>query len=252
MTMSDVFKVRFDGLEWWARDAFEEMAPDYQRVLLWPLVAGAPPEKHVGPSLCVPAHLVERVGDIPPEPPVGTVLWDDDDLAWVHERGAGGGLPEWWSPKVTMWSNWHALRHPLHPYPRAARDEIERLTAKVAEGQRLVEEMAPVLIERDVLTAQLADARNAGTDIAEERDVATAEIERLTVHLRAKDAHAVTMATQIKRLRAERDAAQSAHGQACAAADELQRRIDRFLPEIEDNFGLHSRWRAILRGEVDQ
>jgi hypothetical protein len=237
--MSDVFRARFDGLEWWARDAFEEMAPDYQRVLLWPLVAGSvPPEKHVGPSLCVPAHMVERVEDIPPEPTEpGTVMYDREGVAW--QRGPAG----WYGTDGsggTVRSNWHALRHPLHPYPRAAREEIERLTAKVAEGQRLVEEMAPVLIERDVLTAQLADAKNAGTDIAEERDVATAEIERLTAERDRLEWAAV---------RADKEKAR---------ADELQRRIDRALSVVDDP-GYWSAYNVtrpklahILRGEVDQ
>jgi hypothetical protein len=254
MTMaSDVFKARYRGVEWWAREV-DAIAPDLRRAHLWPRVAEVPPHDAMGPSLVVPFDDVERVEDIPPEPRDARVLYDRDDTPWMRNESLGR-----WVSRHSAESYRTLVRDrgPLHPYPRAARAEIERLTAErdeataevTAESTRFAE------VERLLRVAQeqLADARNAGTDIAEERDVATAEIERLTVHLKAKDAHAVEMATQIKRLRAERDAAQSAHGQACAAADELQRRIDRAIRQLE-GFGrdFSVRALAILRGEVDQ
>jgi hypothetical protein len=239
MTMaSDVFKARFDGGEWWAQSG------NYKDSRIDLFADRSDLEVVLGAYMTVPAHMVVRVEDIPPEPTEpGVVMYDREGVAWLRaERGDDKAMGNWTSPLATDllpasmragdWVRWPTLvreRGPLHPYPPAAREEIERLTA------------------------QLADARNAGTDIAEERYVATAEIERLTVHLKAKDAHAVEMAAQIKRLRAERNAAQSAHGQACAAADELQRRIDRALDELAS---LRHRTVDIaisfLRGEVDQ
>jgi hypothetical protein len=211
MTMSDVFKARFDGREWWATPYPEAVDT---RVELRPGAADKATQHIMEPSLIVPERLVERVGDIPPEPPVGTVLWEteelrgelDEDVAWVHERQGIGGRGDWWSPCLETWSRWRELRHPLHPYPRAARDEIERLTA-----------------ERD---AAIETGRAVGMD--EWR------------------AHAAT-------LKHERDLALSAHGQACAAADELQRRIDRARELLSQSprRWLTSTLDRILRGEVE-
>jgi hypothetical protein len=202
MTMSEVFRARFDGREWWATlsdgggavgEVADMLLGDCERPGFGAVQAFS--------NLTVPAHMVERVEETPPEPKTpGTVIYDADDVAWQRDHTTA--LP-WrsFSRSGRDDRDWRDLKRPTHPYPRAAREEIERLT----------------------------------------------------VHLKAKDAHNVEMATQIKRLRAERDAAQSAHGQACAAADELQRRIDRALDELAS---LRHRTVDIavsfLRGEVDQ
>jgi hypothetical protein len=186
---------------------------------------------------------VKRIEDIPPEPRDARVLYDRDDTPWMRNESLGR-----WVSRHSAESYRTLVRDrgPLYPYPRAAREEIERLTAKVAEGQRLVEEMAPVLIERDVLTAQLADAKNAGTDIAEERDVATAENERLTRELEV--AIRLMLRSGDRAVDAAREAVQQKR-----RADELQRRIDRAIRQLE-GFGrdFSVRALAILRGEADQ
>jgi hypothetical protein len=103
--------------------------------------------------------------------------------------------------------------------------EVEELREKVAEGQRLVEEMAPVLIERDALRAEVESLRAA-------RDSSASDAEGITEDL--------------YRARRQRDRFE-------AERDELQDRIDRTLAlkpsntrDMVDTFYQQGR---ILRGE---
>jgi hypothetical protein len=124
MTMSDVFRARFDGLEWWAREDLDSGVALFTSR-----------EPGIMASYRVPAHMVERVEDIPPEPTEpGTVMYDRDDVSWRRNTG-----DEWSGIPVNEF-NFHAWptlvrdHGPLHPYPRAAREEIERLTAERDEA----------------------------------------------------------------------------------------------------------------------
>lgn len=145
--MSEVFKVRFDGREWWAWHQ-----QPIRRLWLYgsrqQAVSGlgdwthAFSTLHAATTLSEWPSVVERVEELPPEPPAGTVLWDEDDVACVRDHdlwtrysldGDSTGLGE-----TLTWRVLSRKHGPLHPYPRAAREEIERLTARIDGALRYV------------------------------------------------------------------------------------------------------------------
>lgn len=147
--MSDVvFRARFDGREWWAIEGVTTNV-----VGLWfDRVA-------VGdglPMYRVPKRMVERIEDLPPElTEPGTVVYDRDDVAWM--RGVAG-LWHAVHPDKTWETEWPDLtreRGPLHPYPKAPRDEIEALQEHVLTLQ---DNISSVRDERDELQRRIEDA----------------------------------------------------------------------------------------------
>lgn len=204
--MSDVFRARFDGREWWARDDLDSGVA---------LFTGREPG--IMASYRVPAHMVERIEDIPPEPTEpGSVVYDRDDVAWrIGDIGAGDGV-RWrccvddYELSPSPWQTWPDLnreRGPLHPYPKAARDEIEALRGQVGRESSRADDLTSTL--------------------------------EATIHFRDQ------CATQRDEYEAEKDAAWTQVAQLAAERDELQRRIDRAQRVV----GHPSLMAAILRGE---
>jgi hypothetical protein len=132
----DVFKARLlgdkvEGREWFAREGVQ----DYDQAVVY-LFPTDPHETATWARYAVPAHMVERVEDIPPEPTEpGTVMYDRDDVAWQRDNTVT--LPwRMFSRSGRDDRNWRDLKRPTHPYPRAAREEIERLTRELKVAER--------------------------------------------------------------------------------------------------------------------
>jgi hypothetical protein len=225
--MSDVFKARLlgdkvEGRWWWAMPVGSRPdAPSRGDAIYLTdpaRVSDSPPDA-TSVSYCssyeVPAHMVERVEDIPPEPTEpGTVVYDREGVAWQRDQTVT--LPwRMFSRSGRDDRDWRDLRHPLHPYPRAAREEIERLTA-----------------ERDEATAEVTA-----------ESTRFAEVERL-LHVVWENAESRLQSAMAVTERADKEKAR---------ADELQRRIDRALDYLGDVKPFSGRVvGAILRGEVGQ
>lgn len=169
--MSDGYRVRFDGREWWA---CREHTDD--RVTLYESEQDAREMVLIGGlgEFTLPAHMVERIeDDLPPEPTEpATVLFDRDDVTWrrvvfLDPRHWSGLLGGRW--EVLTWGDLIRERGPLHPYPKAARDEIERLTAQRDGYATLRDQYVDQLTEErdnlrgriDTLQARIFRARKA-------------------------------------------------------------------------------------------
>lgn len=173
--MSDVFRARFDGREWWAEvGAYASTAEPYRADLF---ITRDMVSEGLNPTYTVPAHMVERVEDLPPEPTEpGTVLYFDKATA-IRKDGAWLiCLPPSWVWASLEWSVLIRTHGEPHAYPRAARDEIEALR----DDTRRLDDTVEQLTRRvEALTGERDEFATKRDEYEAEKDAAWVQVEQL-------------------------------------------------------------------------